>query len=139
VTVRGEADRLRQVMDNLLSNAIRYSPDATAIDVVIDQPPDEDLKGAVRVSVVDRGPGLSPLDAAHVFDRLYRTDQARSRVDGGAGLGLAIVRFNVEAHGGQVFVRSRPGEGSAFGSRFRHHHLGDVSAAGGVELERMDP
>lgn len=115
VTVRGEGDRLRQVMDNLLSNAIRYSPDATAIDVVIDQPEEEDLAGAVRVSVVDRGPGLSPLDAAHVFDRLYRTDEARSRVDGGAGLGLAIVRSIVEAHGGVVFVRSRPGEGSKFG------------------------
>ena len=114
-TVRGEGDRLRQVMDNLLSNAIRYSPDATAIDVVIDRPEEEDPARAVRVSVVDRGPGLSPLDAAHVFDRLYRTDEARSRVDGGAGLGLAIVRSIVEAHGGAVFVRSRPGEGSKFG------------------------
>ena len=115
MTVRGEGDRLRQVMDNLLSNAIRYSPDATAIDVVIDRPEEEDRARAVRVSVVDRGPGLSPLDAAHVFDRLYRTDEARSRVDGGAGLGLAIVRSIVEAHGGAVFVRSRPGEGSKFG------------------------
>ena len=115
MTVRGERDRLRQVMDNLLSNAIRYSPDATAIDVVIDQPEEEDLAQAVRVTVVDRGPGLTPLDAAHVFDRLYRTDEARSRVDGGAGLGLAIVRSIVEAHGGAVFVRSRPGEGSKFG------------------------
>ena len=115
MTVRGDDNRLRQVMDNLLSNAIRYSPDSTPIDVVIDEPEQEGLARAVRVSVIDRGAGLSPDDAAHVFDRLYRTDEARSRVHGGAGLGLAIVRSIVEAHGGEVFVRSRPGEGSTFG------------------------
>ncbi len=115
VTVQGDEDRLRQVMDNLLSNAIRYSPDPSAIDVVIEAPGQGKAGDVVRVRVIDRGPGLSPEETARVFDRLYRTDEARSRVHGGAGLGLAIVRSIVEAHGGAVYVESRPGEGTEFG------------------------
>lgn len=112
--VQGDEDRLRQVMDNLLSNAIRYSPGGSPIDVVIDAP-DDVASAILRVRVIDRGPGLSPEDAERVFDRLYRTDEARSRVDGGSGLGLAIVRSIVEAHGGVAFVESDPGSGSTFG------------------------
>jgi len=68
----------------------------------------------VRVDVVDHGIGLSPADCDRVFERLYRTDEARSRVYGGSGLGLAIVKSIVEAHGGQVQVTSALGEGSDF-------------------------
>jgi two-component system OmpR family sensor kinase len=108
--VSGDARQLRQVMDNLLSNALRYSPDGTPIDVTAIAVGDD-----VRVDVVDRGPGLTAHQAERVFERLYRTDDARSRVHGGSGLGLSIVKSIVEAHGGSVIVESTPGEGSTFG------------------------
>lgn len=112
--VEGDEDRLRQVVDNLLSNAIRYSPGGSDIDVTIDTA-DTPTGAVVRVLVIDRGPGLSADDAQRVFDRLYRTDEARSRVDGGSGLGLSIVRSIVEAHGGEAFVKTDPGHGATFG------------------------
>ena len=112
--VEGDEDRLRQVVDNLLSNAIRYSPGGSPIDVTIDTG-DAPTGAVVRVRVIDRGPGLSADDAERVFDRLYRTDEARSRVDGGSGLGLSIVRSIVETHGGEAFVETNPGQGSTFG------------------------
>ena len=112
--VEGDEDRLRQVVDNLLSNAIRYSPGGSPIDVTIDTG-DAPTGAVVRVRVIDRGPGLSADDAERVFDRLYRTDEARSRVDGGSGLGLSIVRSIVETHGGEAFVETNPGHGSTFG------------------------
>lgn len=108
--VVGDAERLRQVLDNLLSNAARYSPPTATIEVTV-----SDEGDTVRVSVRDRGPGLAPEERDRVFDRLYRTDEARARVSGGTGLGLAIVRSIVEAHGGTVFVESMPGDGSTFG------------------------
>jgi two-component system, OmpR family, sensor kinase len=106
VVVRGDRRRLRQVVDNLLSNAIRYSDPSTPITVV---------ESGTTVTIADRGPGLTEDEAARVFDRLYRTDEARTRVRGGTGLGLAIVKSIVEAHGGEVFVTSTPGAGSTFG------------------------
>jgi two-component system, OmpR family, sensor kinase len=112
--VMGDARRLRQVLDNLLSNAVRYSPAGSAVDVAVAIIDDEGTRAA-RVTVTDLGGGLGQEDAARVFDRLYRTDEARSRVHGGSGLGLAIVRSIVEAHGGDVFVTSELGRGSTFG------------------------
>ncbi len=109
----GDESRLRQVLDNLLSNALRYSPPGSQVWVRVERPGDDDQ--TVRVEVSDDGPGLTGDEAARVFDRLYRTDDARSRVDGGSGLGLAIVQSIVEAHGGSVFVDSAPGRGSTFG------------------------
>jgi two-component system OmpR family sensor kinase len=108
VTVDGR--QLRQVVDNLLSNALRYSTPNSQVDVVIDRAADQ-----IRVSVLDHGVGLTADDLSHVFERLYRTDQARSRVSGGTGLGLAIVKSIVEAHGGTVFATSVVGTGSTFG------------------------
>jgi signal transduction histidine kinase len=104
-------------MDNLLSNALRYSSDSTDVDVIVRT--EAGVGGAVTVDVVDSGIGLSPDDRDRVFERLFRTDEARSRVYGGSGLGLAIVKSIVEAHGGEVFVTSEPGVGSDFGFRLR--------------------
>jgi two-component system OmpR family sensor kinase len=111
--VTGDARRLRQVLDNLLSNAVRYSPGGTDVTVTVST--ESRARTVARVSVTDLGHGLSEEDSSRVFDRLYRTDEARSRVHGGSGLGLAIVRSIVEAHGGSVFVDSEIGRGSTFG------------------------
>lgn len=110
--VIGDEARLRQVMDNLLSNAVRYSPEGTSVQVAL-AVRDGDRPEAV-ITVADHGPGLSPEEAAQVFDRLYRTDEARSRVRGGSGLGLAIVHSIVRSHGGTVSVSSTPGDGARF-------------------------
>ncbi|MBI4205228.1 MAG: heavy metal sensor histidine kinase [Betaproteobacteria bacterium] len=105
------ADRamLGRALTNLLSNAIRHSPDGERVDVVIERG-----KSAVTVSVVDRGPGLSPADASRVFDRFYRTDPSRARHSGGTGLGLAIARSIMKMHGGDVSVKSEPGKSTVF-------------------------
>lgn len=109
VVVSGDRDRLRQVVDNLLSNALRYSSPEDAVDVTVSVE-----SGWCAIAVVDRGVGLTEDEAGHVFERLYRTDDARSRVRGGTGLGLAIVRSVVEAHSGSVSVVSELGAGSTF-------------------------
>lgn len=117
--VSGDDRRLRQVVDNLLSNAIRYSDDGTPITVAVT---------GTSVSVTDRGDGLGEAEQARVFDRLYRTDEARTRVRGGSGLGLSIVRSIVEAHGGDVFVRSAPRQGSTFGFTLPADGAGTVTS-----------
>lgn len=111
--VSGDEGRLRQVLDNLLSNALRYSPPGSPVSVRVGTAGGEHQ--ALRVEVSDQGSGLTSDEADRVFDRLYRTDDARSRVDGGGGLGLAIVQSIVEAHGGDAYVRSEVGAGSTFG------------------------
>jgi two-component system OmpR family sensor kinase len=123
--VTGEGRQLRQVMDNLLSNAIRYSAVQTPVDVTVTttmNPPGDSDDAHVQVDVIDRGIGLSRDECDRVFERLYRTDEARSRVYGGSGLGLAIVKSIVEAHGGHVFVTSEPGQGSDFGFTLPRSH-----------------
>ena len=99
----GDPLRLRQVVDNLLSNALRYSPPDQPVDIRVGtvaagggQP------GWATIAVVDHGAGMSPEVAARVFERFYRADAARSRQEGGSGLGLAIVAAIVAAHGGRV-------------------------------------
>ncbi len=109
VVVSGDRDRLRQVLDNLLSNALRYSAPEDPVDVTVAVE-----SGWCAIAVADRGVGLTKDEAGQVFERLYRTDDARSRVRGGTGLGLAIVRSVVEAHSGSVSVVSEVGAGSTF-------------------------
>jgi signal transduction histidine kinase len=95
--VDGDAERVHQVVTNLLENAVRHSPDGGGVTVR--------AKGegsGVRVEVVDEGPGITPEEAGRVFERFYRTDSARSGSDGGTGLGLAIARWIVELHGGSI-------------------------------------
>jgi signal transduction histidine kinase len=105
------ADRvtLRQAVLNLLDNAIKHSPEEAAIEVVVGR------AGADAIlEVVDNGPGIAPEHLPHVFERFYRADQARARSSGGAGLGLAIARWAVEANGGRIEVESAVHRGSVF-------------------------
>jgi len=97
VTVRGDAGRLRQVVDNLLANVRAHTPDGTALEVELST----DGSDAV-LTVTDAGPGVSPPELDHLFDRFYRVDDARARSTGGSGLGLAIVDAIVHAHHGSI-------------------------------------
>jgi two-component system OmpR family sensor kinase len=107
VTVVGDDARLRQVIANLVGNALVHTPVGTPVDVRVSQVGDRAL-----VEVVDRGPGMAPEVAARAFERFYRADPSRSRHRGGSGLGLAIVRATVSAHGGEVSLDSAPGRGT---------------------------
>ncbi|WP_158839403.1 sensor histidine kinase [Saccharothrix deserti] len=100
--------RLRQAVENLVTNAIRYTPAGGTVSV------EGRLDQGVVIEVVDTGVGIAPDDLPHVFDRFWRADKSRSRTTGGSGLGLAITRHLVEAHGGTVSVTSEPGAGSTF-------------------------
>jgi len=114
--VLGDEARLRQVITNLMSNALTHTPDGTPIDVrILAHGPDGRLLvPSVTVEVDDHGPGLSKEQAERAFERFYRADQARGRKTGGAGLGLAIVAALVEAHGGAVGVDTASGSGATF-------------------------
>jgi two-component system phosphate regulon sensor histidine kinase PhoR len=106
--VRGEEQRLGQVVVNLVHNAVKFSPDGG--DVAIRVRPEGD---GARVEVVDHGMGISRNDRSRVFERFYKADRARVR-GGGTGLGLAISRHIVAAHGGTIGVESEEGRGSTF-------------------------
>lgn len=111
--VRGDEPRLRQVLGNLLANAITHTPEGTPVEVRLSPGILRDEPAAV-VAVADQGPGLAPDQVERVFERFYRSDEGRSRDDGGAGLGLAIVAALVAAHEGVVRADSTPGEGATF-------------------------
>lgn len=96
--------RLRQVVDNLLTNAAVHTPPGTAVSLSVSEEP-----GRVVLRVADSGPGIPPADQTRIFDRFYRVDDSRTRDRGGSGLGLAVVRSLVEAHGGTVGLDSGPG------------------------------
>ena len=108
VSIDGE--RIRQVLRNLLDNALRYTPAGGIIRVGASSTP----PGWVTWCVSDTGSGIHPEDLPHIFDHFYKTDRSRRRGRGGSGIGLAIVKQLVEAHGGKVWVESLPGEGSSF-------------------------
>jgi two-component system OmpR family sensor kinase len=111
IEVEGDATSLRQVIDNLLGNVRAHTPPGTVARVSVER--DTDGDGAV-ITVADNGPGMEPEEAAHIFERFYRSDPSRSRAHGGAGLGLSIVSAIVANHGGTVSAQGRPGEGTAF-------------------------
>ena len=102
-----DADRIAQVLDNLLGNAVKYSPEGTVITVSVVQSAD-----VVQISIRDQGPGIEPDAIPHLFERFYRA--TAREVTGGLGLGLYIARTVVTAHGGQIWVESEPGAGSTF-------------------------
>lgn len=107
--VIGDDPRLRQVVANLVGNAVRHTPDTASITVCV-----ETTRSSVLLDVQDTGPGLSEDEAAHVFERFYRADSSRTRESGGSGLGLSIVAALVAAHRGTVSVQSVPGKGARF-------------------------
>lgn len=106
--VRGDADRLGQVLVNLLHNAVKFSPDGGPVTVTVRRQGDE-----IVTSVSDQGIGIPRASQARVFERFYKVDRARVR-GGGTGLGLAISRHVVEGHGGRIWVESEEGVGSTF-------------------------
>jgi two-component system, OmpR family, phosphate regulon sensor histidine kinase PhoR len=105
--LQADGAALAQVLCNLLDNAARYSPDGGSVRLTARR---ED--GRVRVEIADDGPGIPSIHVERVFERFYRVDAARSREAGGTGLGLSIVKHLVAAHGGEVGIRSRLGEGT---------------------------
>jgi two-component system OmpR family sensor kinase len=109
VVVRGDDQRLRQMLLNLIDNAIKYTPSEGTISLGLRR-----AGTGAELSVTDDGIGIAPAEIPRIFDRFYRVDRARSRELGGAGLGLSIARWIVQAHGGTIGVKSELGRGSRF-------------------------
>jgi two-component system, OmpR family, sensor kinase len=109
IVVPGDEVRLRQVLANLLTNAVRHTPPDTPVHVQVTS---DDTEAVIEVR--DEGPGMVPEEATRVFERFWRADSSRARVSGGTGLGLAIVSAIAEAHGGRAEVLTAPGAGAAF-------------------------
>jgi two-component system OmpR family sensor kinase len=107
--VVGDRERLRQIVDNLLSNVRSHTPPSTPVHVRLAR-----SGPFARITVADDGPGMSEEQASQVFERFYRADESRARASGGVGLGLSIVAAVAEAHKGAVSVESTVGQGSAF-------------------------
>ena len=131
LVVIGDAERLRQVVDNLLVNAVRHSPEGAPVEVWAGI-----AGGDAVVEFSDRGPGVPPEDAERIFEPFFRADSSRARTTGGAGLGLAIVAAIARAHGGSAGVRPNPGGGARFWVRI------PVQGAGrwaGTAFEAPDP
>ncbi len=107
--VRADVDRIEQVIRNLVSNALRHTPEGGLVTVRV-----RAASGSVEVSVVDNGTGVAPEELPFLFDRFYRGDRSRTNSKDGSGLGLAIVKRLVESHGGRVWAESELGKGMVF-------------------------
>ncbi len=112
--VLGDEAKLRQVVGNLVGNALRYTPDGSPIEIAVGTRTADDGGTASVIEVRDHGPGLDDVEAGKVFERFYRADTSRTRETGGSGLGLAIVAAVVGSHAGSVRVRPTPGGGATF-------------------------
>lgn len=104
-----DPEQFRHVIDNLLSNALRYTPEGGSVETRLFK-----REKNIIIEVEDTGTGIAPSDLPHIFDRFYRTDESRAKVTGGRGVGLAIARAAVEAHGGKISATSEYGKGSCF-------------------------
>jgi CheY-like chemotaxis protein len=109
VTVQGDSGRLVQVLVNLVSNAVKFSPAGSAVRVTV-----RENEGRVRVEVIDRGRGIPASHRAAIFERFRQVESSDARDKGGTGLGLAICKAIVEQHGGEIGVESEVGQGSTF-------------------------
>lgn len=109
VSVLGDADRLKQLILNLGDNAVKYTVDGGAVRLGLSKTSSE-----AHISVSDTGIGIPEDDLPYIFDRFYRVDKARTRAHGGSGLGLSIVKWIVDVHGGSIEVESKVGKGSTF-------------------------
>jgi signal transduction histidine kinase len=109
ISIKADEDRLIQLALNLLENAVKYTPAGGSITIKLAA-----SNGQVCFSVADTGVGISPQQLRHIFDRFYRVDRARSREQGGFGLGLAIAQQIAHLHGGEISVASQEGAGSVF-------------------------
>jgi signal transduction histidine kinase len=106
LTIEGDEERLRQVVSNLVANAIRHSPRGGLVQLQA-----AEAGGGIRLEVADEGPGIPVADSERVFERFYRSDAARSATEGGSGLGLAIARWIVDLHGGSIRVATEQDDG----------------------------
>lgn len=133
VTMAVDRHRIREMLLNLVTNAIKYTPAGGTVSLALAQ---ED--GAVVFTVADTGIGIAPGDLPHIFDRFWRADPARSRTGDrpGTGLGLAITKWIAEAHGGSITVQSRPGRGSVFTVRLPWE-IRPRSSEAGVRAEEV--
>jgi signal transduction histidine kinase len=116
--IDADPDRLRQIVQNLVENAVHYTPAGGEVRVTMRG----DASDGVRLAVADTGAGVAEADLPHIFRHFYRADQSRARSSGGTGLGLAIVKSLVEAHRGRVAVESAVGKGSTFTVTFPRRH-----------------
>jgi two-component system phosphate regulon sensor histidine kinase PhoR len=107
-----DEERVRQVVVNLLHNAIKFTPPGGSI--IVSAATGGEEEDEVIVEVRDTGMGIAKVDLPRVFERFYKSDRARTRAHGGTGLGLAIARHIVESHGGRIWVKSKEGKGSSF-------------------------
>ena len=130
--VRGEEDRLGQVLINLLHNAVKFSPNGGSVTVSVRVDGNQ-----VITSVEDHGLGIPRASIGRIFERFYKVDRARVRTGGGTGLGLAIARHVVDQHGGRIWVESREGRGSTFS--FSLPIPGERAAPVGVATPMADP
>jgi signal transduction histidine kinase len=118
VQFRGDEALLRRLLINLLDNAIRYTPPGGQVSASLEADP-----AAARIRISDTGVGISSKAAPHVFERFYRADKARSRQDGGFGLGLSIVKWIAESHNGSVELTRNPGPGTTFTVTLPRHAI----------------
>ena len=121
--VSGDPVRLRQLLRALISNAVRYTDPGGWVRIR-----NERSENAVSVSVEDSGLGIPAESLDKIFDRFYRVDEARSRAQGGSGLGLSIAKWIAEAHHGSISVQSTPGKGSCFTVHLTFHSPETISS-----------
>ena len=115
--VQADADRVAQVLRNLLVNALRHTPSSGSVTVTVSS-----MVKTLEIAIADTGEGIAPDDLSHVFERFWRADPARARsrsdgegrLAGGTGLGLSVAQSLVKAQGGRIWVESTPGEGTVF-------------------------
>ncbi|WP_286885011.1 two-component system histidine kinase PnpS [Aneurinibacillus sp. UBA3580] len=110
ITLEGDRDRMQQIVLNLVSNAIHYTPDNGEVTITLREPDEK----SVEMVIADTGIGIPAEHLPRIFERFYRVDKARSRESGGTGLGLAIVKHLIESHHGMIHVESEEGRGTTF-------------------------